>query len=409
MNPIRSSSNSENCVPISSNCVIWQGPDLPCLHLCKGDSVSDVVYKVAQEICDFKVDLGLSDVDIQCLLEVCQATPQPELTLANILQLLVDKVCCLSDIINNQPDNPTTCCYVEPTLPLPACLYIPDGVGGYITELVLSEYVERIAFVLCNINSTVINHTSELANHETRITALENAVPPSINVYNCLTSATEDVATAVETIANTLCSYLPNIGSISDIVIAQSRQCITGLNDSLSTAGTMSSLPGWNNTVTNLAQSIQNLWITVCDIRQAVLDLKNCCAVDCSEFILGFNVAEDGTRELITLTFNALTTIPVGFSNCPGLSTVTITDGDGHIYSDTLDLVLESTDPGGITYDISTAGFNTNTAYTITVDGCITKDGYTCEKTVVNTLPAPTTTTTTTTTSTTTTTTTVLP
>jgi hypothetical protein len=400
MNPVRSSSNSENCVPISSNCVVWQGPDLPCLHLCKGDSVSDVVYKVAVEICNFKTDLGLSDVDIQCLLDVCETTPEPSITLANILQLLVDKVCCLSDIVNNLPSPGNN--YVEPTLPLPACLYIPNGTGGFITELKLDEYVQRVASVLCDINSQVIDNTAELANHEERITALENATTPALSVYNCLTSSVEDVQTAVEGIANTLCTYLPVIGTVPDLLVAQTRQCITGANDSLSTGGTMASLPGWNNTVSNLAQSIQNLWITVCDMRQAVLDLKNCCAVDCTQFILGFNTAQDGTRQLITLTFNALTTIPSGFANCPTLSTVVITDEDGHIYSNTLDLVTEATNPSGITYDITTAGFNTATAYTITVTGCITKDGYTCSKTATGYLPAPTTTTSTTTTTTTT-------
>ena len=37
------------CSPTSSNCVIWQGPDLACIKLCKGDTVSDVVAKLAAE------------------------------------------------------------------------------------------------------------------------------------------------------------------------------------------------------------------------------------------------------------------------------------------------------------------------------------------------------------------------
>ena len=31
------------CNPVSSNCVVWQGPDLACIDLCKGDTVSNVV------------------------------------------------------------------------------------------------------------------------------------------------------------------------------------------------------------------------------------------------------------------------------------------------------------------------------------------------------------------------------
>ena len=52
MLPIPSNKNQEGCNPISSNCVIWQGPDLPCIQLCKGDSISDVTAKLATELCD---------------------------------------------------------------------------------------------------------------------------------------------------------------------------------------------------------------------------------------------------------------------------------------------------------------------------------------------------------------------
>ena len=33
------------CSPISSNCIVWQGPDIPCIHLCTGDTISDVVNR----------------------------------------------------------------------------------------------------------------------------------------------------------------------------------------------------------------------------------------------------------------------------------------------------------------------------------------------------------------------------
>jgi hypothetical protein len=84
MKAYRSNTEKESCSPVSSNCVIWQGPDLPCINLCKGDSVSDVVYKLAVEICDLKSDIGLTDVDLTCLVQVCQTTPEPAKTLANI-------------------------------------------------------------------------------------------------------------------------------------------------------------------------------------------------------------------------------------------------------------------------------------------------------------------------------------
>ena len=48
------------CSPISSNCVIWQGPDIPCIGICNGDTVSDVVGKLGEELCN------ILDASCQC-------------------------------------------------------------------------------------------------------------------------------------------------------------------------------------------------------------------------------------------------------------------------------------------------------------------------------------------------------
>ena len=58
--PIQPSDTQAGCNPVSSNCVIWQGPDIPCITLCKGDSISDVTYKVATEICTLVDQLSLT-------------------------------------------------------------------------------------------------------------------------------------------------------------------------------------------------------------------------------------------------------------------------------------------------------------------------------------------------------------
>ena len=50
--------------PISSNQVIWQGPDIPCIGLCNKDTVSIVVFKVAEKICEFVDELDLTTLDL---------------------------------------------------------------------------------------------------------------------------------------------------------------------------------------------------------------------------------------------------------------------------------------------------------------------------------------------------------
>jgi len=54
------------CSPISSNCVIWQGPDIPCIKLCAGDTISDVIFKLATELCTVLDTLNVTNYDLSC-------------------------------------------------------------------------------------------------------------------------------------------------------------------------------------------------------------------------------------------------------------------------------------------------------------------------------------------------------
>ena len=244
------------------------------------------------------------------------------------------------------------------------------------------------------------------------MTALENDpgyVPPVVTSpcsYGTIVAGVPSEMDVMLAQLNTqFCNISSALGSITDISVAASSQCnLLGAQTALSQSGTMATLTGWNVVIGNMAQSMQNLWLTVCDIRNAVYDLKACCAsADCSSFFLVYTANADVTRANVTLIFNAGTVIPAGFTNCSTLSNVTITDGNGNIYATTLDLTTVAIDPLGITYDVSTSSLNPLLPYTVTVTGCIIKDGNTCSKVVTNVITPPTTTTTTTTSTTSTT------
>jgi hypothetical protein len=330
MKAFKSNTNTEGCSPISSNCVIWQGPDLPCLNLCKGDTVSDVVYKLAEEVCDLKDSIGLSNVDLACLLKVCQTTPEPAKTLNNILQLLVNKVCCLSDIIKALP--PPGNNYQEPILNLPTCLQYPDGTGGTVTKLIHNQYTLRIATVLCALQTTVTNQGGQISSLDVRVTALENKVPVVPQISSCLLGTLANVEVVVEELEDQFCLYKTALGPLSDINIVPSRQC-ANLNTQmqLATGFPMTSLVGWKSSVTNLAQSLNNLWLTVCDIRGAVKIIQDtCCKVDCDDIIIDFDYR---WIDAVTLRifFTPKSTLPAGFYDCNQTfgNKITITDGNG--------------------------------------------------------------------------------
>ena len=92
------------CTPVSSNCVIWQGPDLPCIDLCNGDTVSDVIAALATKLCDFidlacQCDPDLAGLDLKCALPVA---PLPAPTnLVETLQAIIDYFFHTNNVYNN--------------------------------------------------------------------------------------------------------------------------------------------------------------------------------------------------------------------------------------------------------------------------------------------------------------------
>lgn len=388
MTPYNSSSNKENCAPISSNCVIWQGPDIACINLCNGDSISDVVYRLALEVCAFEGAIGLDDVDFACLIQACNNTPAvpTTITIPVALNLLASRICCLNDLIENLPV-PGTSNYVEPVLNLATCLrYTNPSTGQLVTSLPESEYTTLLGLKLCDLTAVVTTHTTAIATLNTAVTALQNSTgytPPTVTpkcVLPSVPTAMNTVLTAVET---QFCTLVGALGTNPQIGAAAASQCPNlSAAPTLSGGGTMSGLPGWNTTITNLAQSMQNLWITVCDMRSVMNGLLTCCSQgDCTKFVLGYTVSTNNGRTVVTLDFTG-TTLPPGYVDCSPLgSVVTITDGVGHTYTGRAILVGATT----VICDLTGLNFNVSQTYTVTVAGCVKSTSttpQTCEKSV---------------------------
>lgn len=393
MLPKKSNTVDQGCTPVSSNCVTWQGPNLSCINLCTGDTVSDVVYKLATEVCALSGNLGLSDLDLTSLVQVCSATPEPAKTLAAVLDLLINKVVCLADIVSGiTPGNS----YSEPTLTLPSCLQYTNAQGQSVTSLTHSNYSLTLATKICDIYSTVTSHTSQISALGTRVTTLENATGvelPTLSVQ-CLTgsSALVSLDTAIDTVADELCALKGVLGTNTAITSAAAKQCTSlGTLPSLSQVGTMSSISGWKSTVTTLSDSINNLWLTVCDMRGVISDLKATVAtVDCTSVIIDFTVATNTNRDQVTINFNGLTSIPTGFTECSQLgSKLTIKDSAGNTYNGYIGVVANKTNASGVAISLSGSGLNTALNYTVSVEACVAKNGQSCTKTVSKTAYAP--------------------
>lgn len=393
MIPSKSNLSKENCSPISSNCVIWQGPDIECINLCNGDSVSDVTYKLAEEICILKENIGVTDVELTCLVNVCQTTPEPSKTLANILELLISKVCCIWEFIKDLPTPGEP--YIEPTLTYPACF-------SPLSSDKLTEFTKNLANKICQINTQTNVNTSRINLLDSRVTTLEGLVPtPLPNQLSCLTGTTKALDDVVEYLENEFCDIKDALGESGDITIASSQECedLSSQKSLSDSSKFMSQLTGnggpWILNPENLAQSINNLWLTVCDIRGAVRSiLDNCCAPTCDAIKIDFYQrwsTDDPT--ILQLNFRSKSTLPIGFYDCgqPSLGNeLTFTDNIGFVYNhpiifrnidyptDTTGVLDDNTNFGWYDIELGGTGLNLSAPIVLTGELCFTNGTTEC-------------------------------
>lgn len=276
--------DNKPCSPISSNCVIWQGPDIECINICNGDSVSDVVAALATELCNLLTETNVSSYDLTCL-GVTSACPPP--TFQALIQLLIDKICELNNVPSDTPVDSSGCpdCIVS----VASCF-----VEGTTTNMQLVDYVQAIANKVCALIGNIADLQTQIDGIDFRVTALEEAIPPSLLIPSiptgCLdsvipgTPATETIDIVLEYLVNDAtigyCATIETLwgssGSAADLAAVLNPVCITASSASIvdgndAGAGTMSSAypgpTGWVTTPLTLAQTIQNLWIAICDLR----------------------------------------------------------------------------------------------------------------------------------------------
>jgi len=352
MIPIRNKTDA--CSPISSNCIIWQGPDIPCIELCKGDTISDVVGQLALQLCELveqtvELNPDLSGLDLACILPVGGA---PE-TLVETLQLIIDKIC-----LTTEPGRLVS-------VGLPECLQYTAN-GSLVTALPINDYVLLLANKICDILESIDIINSQILDLTTRVITLENCVLPCDNSAQDIIVVPSCLLPSVNTPASDLlleleavfCSLRTATGTPAQIINAVSSQCITGSQTILSGLGTYSSLSGWSNTPSTLAESTKNLWLVVCDMYQAIKDIQlNCCPGACDSVTFGYTttVNYDSSNIATSINFNFTTSsIPVGFTDPTGFSKITLQDANGLQAQQVVSVASLQSNPSGINVSLGT-------------------------------------------------------
>lgn len=405
------------CSPVSSNCVIWQGPDIECIKLCKGDTVSDVVYKLATELCAIMTTLNITSYDLSCF-NLTTCAPKD---FEALIQFLIGRICYLEDCTGCSPDCSGSSSVAQGTrasittkttgsstgcpdceVVIASCFNFRSPNGDLMTTMQLLDYVTAIGNKVCTIVSEITIIQETLVSFNNRITVLENT-PPVVTPLPQVTpvcvinpGVATDMNIVLAALEQQFCSLQNTTGTPAALYQAALNQCNNLTNQSrLYGYGNMGSITGWVNTVSTIADSFTNMWLTICDMRAAIANIQaNCCPTTCDG--VAFNLTANLATSTLTLYFTG--SIAPSFVQCPptGLTLFTITDQSGNTAAVSVDVISYLNNISG--YPIALAGTPINTLdnLTITANPCFfdnntqTRCESCIEYTVINTAGCPT-------------------
>ena len=250
------------CSPISSNCVIWQGPDIPCIKLCTGDTVSDVIFKLATELCTIIDQLNVSNYDLSCF----ASSACPPADFQALIQFLINQICASQGITVDTTKLVSGCpdCVIDV-----ASCFVQPGV----TTMQLIDYVKMIADKICSLVFQISTINSQIADLDIRVTNLENetvVIPPTpsiildCNIGTLVSGNSYTIDVVLDQLINNntngLCSYT----NTTNGVLGTPAQLLTSYITACSYGSDVTSDPNWTVTPTTLPQVITNIWIALC-------------------------------------------------------------------------------------------------------------------------------------------------
>lgn len=263
------------CSPISSNCVIWQGPDIPCIKLCKGDTISDVIDKLAKELCNIMELLDVNGYDLSCF-DIASCKPQ---NIQELIQFLIERICALEDINNTEAAIPTTTGVAARSASADSLVTVASCfVVGTTTVMTVAEYAQAMGTKICSLIDQIAVINNQINNLDIRVTTLENTPAPtftlpsftiSCDIDSLISGSTHGIDVILEEyINNVWCGFYSTTGSTTDLLSAIAAQCILGTDfTKVNPAATYAmQYPNFIQPASTVADILNNLWIVLCDI-----------------------------------------------------------------------------------------------------------------------------------------------
>ena len=258
----------------------------------------------------------------------------------------------------------------------------------------LVDYAQAIANKVCSFTSQISAINNTLTDHETRLDTLEacvlpcntEPVQPTVPSSVCILPTQTDIPIVdfAEALELQFCGLKSATGTPTEINTALDVGCANSIGASPSLADSisnpsMSTLSGWTATPDTLAESFGNLWLTVCDLRDAFMNLKTtvaaCCGVSCNDNTFSLSGLMTGRLTAdITMSGN----IDNAFQFCSGTSgIIKVTDPWNTIITITSVQDIINNVNNNIPYDLDfSTGAGVPAAacvvYNVRVEACLT-------------------------------------
>ena len=260
------------CSPISSNCVIWQGPDIPCIKLCTGDTVSDVIHKLATELCNIMDLLDVNGYDLSCF-DLASCKPQ---NIQELIQFLIERICALESVdavVAAAPVGQTRSTTADTLVTVASCFVI-----GTTTVMTVAEYAQAMGTKICALILEIDGINNQINNLDIRVTTLETAPIPTFtlpsfqidcSIGSLISGTVYNINVILDAFINDVwCAYYAATGSTADLLTTVAAQCIFGTDlTKVNPAATYAmQYPTWIQPATTIADIVNNMWIVLCDI-----------------------------------------------------------------------------------------------------------------------------------------------
>lgn len=365
--PLNSSKAKQaGCAPISSNCVVWQGRDIPCISLCKGDTITDVVEKLADELCLLMDTFDLDNYDLQCF---SREVPKLE-TFDQMVQTIINKLCALEGVdAGGNPITSSTCpdeCIVN----IASCFYFENETGDTVTTMSLTDYVTTLGNRICSILTDIEEIQEDIASIgtnvssiDTRVTTLEttSVSESDLNYTNSSTLDpslnTKPVTQGLQVVENAFVNHMNAVGLTAKIYQSMFRGVELENEDALSRTGTYQGLSGWISTMTSLSDSYNNMWVVIKDLRDALSTLMsnnslNACGLIRYNFRTELDKSDPSNPKVIFYLDGSQGLSSYRDTDASG-SSFTIRDSDGNSTTAKLNIISTAANPAGYSYNLA--------------------------------------------------------